>query len=143
MNICCPFIRITDLLSYYMHVMAGLDAAQKEAVRADFDFLKGVKADPFPGCHTDTKFHCIGHPFQSKDYKEPDWAARLHHSIKDKLANNVKIYIPPIDITTTSQNYSKSTLRVCCTVLLFPCSTRFDIYQVSKNCRRACHVYKQ
>ena len=66
-----------------MHVMAGLDAAQKEAVRVDFDFLKGVKADPIPGCHTDTKFHCLGHPFQSKDYKEPDWAARLHHSIKD------------------------------------------------------------
>ena len=75
-----------------MHVMAGLDAAQKEAVRADFDFLKHIKVDPIPGCHTDTKFHCLGHPFQSKDFKEPDWAARLYHSIKDKLANNVKIY---------------------------------------------------
>ena len=52
-----------DLLSYYTHVMARSDAAQKKAVRADFDFLKGVKADPIPVCHTDTKFHCLGHPF--------------------------------------------------------------------------------
>lgn len=73
--------------------MAGSDAAQKEAVQADFDFLTGVKADPISGCHTNTKFHCLGHPFQSKDYKEPDWAARLYYSIRDKLANNVKVYL--------------------------------------------------
>lgn len=114
--------------------MAGSDAAQKEAVQADFDFLTGVKADPISGCHTNTKFHCLGHPFQSKDYKEPDWAARLYYSIRDKLANNVKVYLS----YRYMYNFSELQQKFFCAVLLFPCSARFDIYQVNNNCRRGC-----
>ena len=38
-----------------------------------------------------TKFHCLGHPFELKDYDDKDFAARLYHSIKEKMPANIQI----------------------------------------------------
>jgi len=39
----------------------------------------------------DSKFHCLGEPFHTNDYKEEDYTVRLYYSIKDKLPTGIEV----------------------------------------------------
>ena len=77
-----------DLMEYYTRIMNGTDERKKDAIRSDYTLLQEIKDDPELVKHMDTTFHCLGHPFELKNYQE-DFAARLYHSIKEKMPINI------------------------------------------------------
>ena len=87
-----PFYkRNEELMELYIDIMEGMDDSKKEAIQPDYIFLKEIKDNRDSCKDINSKFHCLGEPFDANYYKEDDYTVRLYYSIKDKLPIAIEV----------------------------------------------------